>query len=341
MAMLIKKTILFGLVFSLIFSQISIVFFPNWKTETSRMKTFYKQPKNSIDVLFLGTSTTLHAFSPLLLWDEYGFTSYNRATDVQLPIVTYYYLMESLKYQQPKVVVIDPRWLFFNYEVDDHEAWLRFAVDMMDISLTKVKLINEVMKSSKNQSFVSYLFPLLRYHSRWNELTRLDFEEKSHIKYDFLRGYSPFKNTCLCEWPANFMEPSQTIAELNPQAEYYFKKIIDLCAEEKIEIVFVTVPKLMNWDYSKYLAMQNYSKENNIKYLDFNTTELIEVINLDPLNDFQDRYHLNNNGAIKISKHIGEYLSNMYNLPNKENKPEYKNWNADLFHFYSIEMADE
>lgn len=339
--MLIKKIILFGVVFSFIFSQVSLIFFPKWTSDASRMKTFYKQPPNSIDVIFIGTSTFLRAFPPLFLWDEYGFTSYNRATAVQPPVVTYYYLLETIKYQQPEVVVLDPRWLLFRFDMDEHEAWLRYSIDPMELSIEKVKLINNVVKFSEKQTLISYIFPLFRYHSRWNELKKWDFGEKSHIKYDYQRGFGPLTTTCDCEWQKNYMAPSQTPAELNPDAKYYFQKIIELCGEEKIKIVLVTLPKLRNWDYSKYLAVQKFSEENDVRYLDYNLPEIFESINLDPTTDFYDPTHLNINGAIKVSYHLGDYLNNIYKLPNKKNNPDYKNWNNDLHHFYSISMSDE
>lgn len=336
----ILQSLTFILLFSFIFIQISNIFFPKWATEMSRSKTFYEQPVNSIDVLFIGTSTYMRSFSPLNLWNDFGFTSYNRASSVQLPMVTYYYLLESLKYQKPKVVVIDPRWLFFDFNIDKYESWLRFSIDTMKFSNEKAQLINDVVKKSEKQTIISYYFPLFRFHSRWNELKSWDFNRGTYTRYDYLRGYLPLSTTCDCNRLENQMEPTQEIAELNEDAIYYFNKMIELCKAQGIDLVFATTPKLASWDYSKYLAMKEYALEKQVYYIDYNLSELFDLVNLDPQSDFYDPTHLNINGANKVSEHFGKYLVSNFKLANKINNPEYHQWDEDLVHLNSVNMSD-
>ena len=44
---------------------------------SARIKNFYSEKKNSIDVLFIGNSEGARAYSPIVIWNEYGITSYN------------------------------------------------------------------------------------------------------------------------------------------------------------------------------------------------------------------------------------------------------------------------
>ena len=185
---------IFLIIFFLIFAYLSAVFFPKWKNvDNTRpgIETFYAQPRDSIDVLFLGTSSFRNGFSPITIWEETGITSYLRATAGQLPLVSYYYLLEALEYQQPKVVVLEGASLFSNSDVDKNESAIRKSVDPMRLSRTKLMLIRDVVSASKNQTFVSYIFPLLRYHDRWKELERLDFEYRQIDQYDPFRGTVP------------------------------------------------------------------------------------------------------------------------------------------------------
>ena len=95
----------------------------------------------------------------------------------QAPAVSYYYLVEALKYQKPAVVVIDTsRILFEDYDVDKKEGKLRTAIDPMKLSTSKLSLIWDVVSLSEEQTISSYLMPFLRYHSRWDELKEIDFQ---------------------------------------------------------------------------------------------------------------------------------------------------------------------
>ena len=67
----------------------------------------YVQPKNKIDVLFLGSSHVHCNVNTQLLWDEYGMAAY-LMTGAEQPIWnSYYNLKEALKTQKPKLVVLD------------------------------------------------------------------------------------------------------------------------------------------------------------------------------------------------------------------------------------------
>ena len=53
------------------------------------------------------------------------------------------------------------------------EAYNRMTLDGMKLSKYKIASIRESMTEDENMA--SYIFPLLRYHSRWSELSSEDF----------------------------------------------------------------------------------------------------------------------------------------------------------------------
>ena len=79
---------------------------------TSKFNQFYDMDKDSVDVLFIGSSVVANAFSPQEIYDSYGIRSYNLASQQQSVFFNYYWLKEALKYQSPKVVVMDTKFLF-------------------------------------------------------------------------------------------------------------------------------------------------------------------------------------------------------------------------------------
>jgi len=62
------RVIVFILVFCIFFSIASQVLSKKYDYD-SQTTTFYKQPKDSIDVLFLGASGFYRGVSPLIMWE--------------------------------------------------------------------------------------------------------------------------------------------------------------------------------------------------------------------------------------------------------------------------------
>lgn len=71
------------------------------------METFYRQTSGTVDVLNLGNSHMFTNVNPAILWDEYGITAFNLGAGLQPLWNTYFYMDEALKYQTPKVIVVD------------------------------------------------------------------------------------------------------------------------------------------------------------------------------------------------------------------------------------------
>ena len=82
-----------------------------WPT-TSSYNQFYEMEENSIDVLFLGSSVAVNAFSPQEIYNDYGIRSYNLGSEQQSIFLSYFWLKEALRFQSPEVVVLDTKFLF-------------------------------------------------------------------------------------------------------------------------------------------------------------------------------------------------------------------------------------
>lgn len=63
--------------------------------------------KDTVDVLFLGSSHGVTSFLPQELYNQYGITGYNLGCEQQGMVTSYYWLKEALRYQSPKAVVLD------------------------------------------------------------------------------------------------------------------------------------------------------------------------------------------------------------------------------------------
>lgn len=144
----------------------------------SRNVTFKDEAKDSVDVLYFGTSEIYNDIFPTAMYKETGITGMNFAVSHKSAITTYYQVKYALKYQTPKVVCCDFSALFTNKLPsygDKNEQIYRKVVDTMPDKDIKLQLIASMKMDDIHTDVLSYLFPVFRYHSRWNELSREDF----------------------------------------------------------------------------------------------------------------------------------------------------------------------
>lgn len=156
---------------------------------------FYEMERDSVDVLFLGSSQSGAAFNPQNLYDEYNITSYNLSSNQQSLWGSYYWLKEAVQYQTPQVVILDCYNLWFDKKKD--EVMTRNAFDNMRLGAVKLEGIDAVCNFDESQSMFSYLLTNIRYHERWTELDEMDFTWKEDIAPPSkLKGFFLYKEQC-------------------------------------------------------------------------------------------------------------------------------------------------
>lgn len=135
----------------------------------------YYDENTEHDVIMVGDCEVYENFDPMVLWSEYGITSYIRGNAQQLVWQSYYMLEDTLKREKPKVVIYNVQSLV--HGEPQREEYNRACLDGMKWSKTKVDAINASM--CKGENLVDYAVPILRFHSRITELTQED------VKYYF------------------------------------------------------------------------------------------------------------------------------------------------------------
>ena len=67
----------------------------------------YKLEKNSVDVMFYGSSHCNYTINNAILWKDYGIASYDMVGGGQNLGSTYYYMEETLKTQKPALMAVE------------------------------------------------------------------------------------------------------------------------------------------------------------------------------------------------------------------------------------------
>lgn len=302
--------------------------------ESNEIHAFYSEPKNTIDVLFVGSSPLLRGVSPMLMWQEHGFTGYVRASALQAPAVSYGLLAESLEYQSPKAVVLLCDNIFSHYDYVEREGDLRRGLDGMKLSKYKWDIIREVTAADERQTLASYIFPLLRYHDRWKDINLAEDKPEPLLEHSFKKGNAYLKEIAPQSYPEGFMKPTGADdPQFNIYAKEYVERSIQLCREKGIPVVLLHMPK-MSWSYEHSRALEAFALENGAEYLDLDRAEYRELLQLDTQVDYYDQGHMNVTGVVKVSDYLGDWLDSRFVLPDHRNDPEISEiWNADLVEY--------
>ena len=280
---------------------------------TSKFNQFYAMDKDSVDVLFIGSSVVANAFSPQEIYDSYGIRSYNLASQQQSVFFNYYWLKEALKYQSPKVVVMDTKFLFTLHPespVNTTEGIGREIVDNMRWSKNKIDMINALCDLDDSQSKLSYYLTNIRYHARWTELDESDFNFDLS-NHDQLKGQA-----ILTDYGGDAyvpFTPSDTDikSELNPVMEKYFGKIVELCQSNGIELMLVSLPDVMTDAMNNRL--NTLAGEYGVDYYNFCLKEHYDAIGAElPKENVIE--HENIWGAIKMSRYVASIIKDTYGV---------------------------
>ncbi|MBQ7357865.1 MAG: SGNH/GDSL hydrolase family protein [Clostridia bacterium] len=270
-------------------------------------------------VLFVGDCEVYESFVPPLLWEEYGITSYIRGSAQQLIWQSYYLLEETFRYESPKVVVFNV--LSMKYGEPQKEEYNRMTLDGMRNSPVKHQAILASM--TKEENIASYYFPILRYHSRWKDLTAEDFkfmfkrDTVSHNGYLMQTGIRPMEKS-FAEQEAEAINKIYD-PDLPATAFEYLDKMKELCKQNGAELILIKTPTNSStyWWYDEWDAqIAGYAEQNGLDYYNFIENE---AIGIDWQTDTYDRgLHLNVYGAEKLTKHFGELLVSEYGLESQQ-----------------------
>lgn len=298
--------------------------------EGSLIEEYYGE-KGNHDVIFVGDCEVYESFSPITLWEKYGITSYIRGSPQQLIWQSYYLLEETFKYEKPEVVVFSI--LVMKYNEPQKEAYNRLALDGMKMSLSKLKSVKASMLEEEN--LLDYVFPFLRYHSRWSELTKEDFQYMHKKDKLFHNGYymrADIKPVGTI--PVGKKLPDYRFGE---NAYHYLDCIVELCERNNVELVLIKAPSLYPYWYDEWeTQMEQYAEEHDLQYINF--LKLVDEIGIDYNEDTYDAgLHLNVTGAEKLSDYFGKILSETYQLEDKRNDEELSRiWDEKIDFYYRV-----
>lgn len=298
------------------------------------LPNMYKLEKNSVDVMFYGSSHCNYTVNNAILWKDYGIASYDMVGGGQNLGSTYYYMEESLKFQKPAVMAVELVFTSWRrtgledggniYRNTINMHWSKTFFENLDYAMELAEGSQEIKQA------IALKYPVM--HTRYSDLTEGDFERDGYLR----GGYNPSwtKDSYKDSEVKEFM--SDEVGELRQDDKKYLEKMVKLAKDNGIELLFFISPYVLReGDAQCFHAAEKFAEENNIPFINFNN--MYDEIGFDFSSDMRKEKHagshMNNFGSAKVTNYLGKYILENYELPNlwKNGGREYYDAVADYW----------
>ena len=192
---------------------------------TTMINGFYAEDKNSIDVLVVGSSNAFCTIDPLVLYEEEGIAAYDFCSSSQPMNLSLLYVKEALKRQTPKVVALEVNMIPAENITHISENRLRWGLTDMPFTIDKLKCLYQSL-GRVDAEYMSYVFPVLRYHGRWKELSKQDYTYMFADKSNFTKGYLVTQETS---------SEMVNLSDYDSEGETWIEDDVEICEEAPVD----------------------------------------------------------------------------------------------------------
>ena len=274
------------------------------------MQDFYAQPDGTVDVLLVGNSHSGINIDTATLWDSRGIAAYDLWGGVQPLWNSYHYIVEALKYQTPKLIVLEVMASTSDYEYSEEQNQIKNTAGMR---LSKNKL-EAVRASAPEDRQLNLLLGFPLYHGRFDELTMEDFQH-----FPWSNGLENFKGSVLRYGTGSYeFESAEGISDTAPVMDKeleYLNRIIGLCREKNVPLMLLKTPSLEREQTQPILnTVAGIAEDNGLAFVNMNLMDDELGITAD---DWSLDRHMNASGARKVSAWLADYLQSEYDIPDR------------------------
>lgn len=309
-------------------------------TDTDRLRILGLEQEKDLDMIYVGSSSSICYWQPLRAWKEYGFTSYTYATNSLQADSSEYYIREALRSQEPGLFVVELR-SFVAWSDEVYDLGLRNGSDSMSLfSPVRWKYIHDYMQKRTNTEEVdvgSFYFDIAKYHTNTERLGDEKQWKYSKNKAIFPnKGWEWFEQYDCMEEPDGFLTEER--GEVPPKCRKALESLLTLCDDRQLEVLFVVSPKVLDREEQAiYNSLKDIVESYGYRY--WNANEHYEEIGLDFSRDFFNGNHTNCFGAEKYTRFLGKYIKEQYEMPDHMQEQEYAQWFKEYERFAAEEIV--
>ena len=294
------------------------------------------------DVLFFGDSQVTYGVAPLEIYKKYGIPSYNLGSANSTMALTYWTMMNALRFASPKAVVIGVKDIELPGRIPNRLERVHQALDAFPMSSTKLAAIldlaSDVTEAEETRRLLlqEMLFPLAKYHGRGSTLSREDL----HPAYNEQKGSVLRVGVTDPDEEHPLVGPEE-LAEEAGEGYVYLRRMIEECQSRGIKPVLMFAPHRARPDSLRAAhTAGKIAGAYGVPMLNF--TDMDSVV--DYYTDCYDpASHINPSGVRKVSDYLGRYLSEHCSLPDRRQEAAYVHWQEDVNAYidYKLTLFDE
>lgn len=264
--------------------------------------------RDDYDVVFSGTSIVIANVSNQQLYEQYGISGVSVGEPLQPLFLSRYVIREVLRYQHPKVIVVDARSLFYTDEElkerirDDEEEIVHYALDSIRSLTLKKEALDQIRDKYADIDYKAYFSRLYDKHNEWKQLDESHF--RGYGEADCINGNVMMTNLHLV---TGTIEINDVI---NPENEEELRLIKEECEKNGTDLLLMTA--YIDPDQSRLDKIRELAEKLQIDYIDIN--ENLGRLQFTEDQMVSDYIHFNVLGAARWTDYIGEYLTERYSF---------------------------
>ncbi|WP_051588833.1 hypothetical protein [Ruminococcus sp. NK3A76] len=308
----VKKLLILAYVMLVVYLFLSWFLIRTTTSCESHIKKFFKEPKNSMDVAFIGSSEMYADYCAPLAYDKYGYTGYNLCYE-GAPGQLYPAMIETyLSRQEPQLFVIEINGYLYGDDDCLHDANYRRLIDNIPMSSLKIDLIE---KYAPEDDKLSFYVPLIKHHENWKSLSYQTYRAGRLIMSDLsgparLKAFSTRTTTDSKVSTIRKRKPAK-LSNVGRQALY---DTIELLQEKGVKnVLFLRAPHKNPLSEEASAEVAKAAADAGFDYLDCSDISDTEI-GIDPKTDYYNREHLNSIGCEKFTDFLGGYITSHYDI---------------------------
>ncbi len=289
----------------------------------STWRAYRAEPRDTMDVLYFGSSYAYCDFDPVEIYRHSGLTGYVMGGSEQTMSLTYWYLREALETQNPQAVVIEPTGVFFK----QYQNYTQTNVVYMPPSLNK---LGAIFTAAEPELRTGLLWDLWFYHSRWKEVRPGDLlRVLTPARTDDRKGFTPVEGTA-----------EELVLTRNPRplsdGQYeenlgWLLRCLELCEERGIRAVVLVNPCYSQCSPEQYQRLEADLAAGAPEVTFVNWVDAFDALGLVPEEHLFDGGHLNKQGAAVYAAGVAELLTGELGLtPMEQTADNTAAWQAAL-----------
>lgn len=296
-----------------------------------------EQTQSHFDVQVFGACHSYTSFHPGVLQEQHDLSSYVMGYPGEIVPVTYLRMVEQFKRDVPAVALVEI-WGLNAYETYSSQDrifnhYMPVDLELLPFSLEKL----EVIRDYDSVNLLSECFAVFKYKERLinQELNSVDFSYDFEKAISYCSDYTQAEltmrrdNNGFTVMPMWFDDPasytpymnvadyeerqpdvaSDDVLEYEQDIMKYVRKIIDLCEQYEVELIFYRAPYISREnELRKANWFDRFCQEQGLVYVD-----LEQSVDFDLATDYLDYWHLNEAGAKKATSYLSSFILDAMN----------------------------